>query len=365
MAKTKKTSTSECSPLQRCIEVWESAYNAKKLSENHYNFQIAKSVITGTGGTTCNVVWQSRSIAPKTSISWKNIYGLNWTAKMPAAGLPVTLSGNWQACSIGDIYDLDKNGFWIEAELADNGDAKFMNVGKVNYTHPDGGHGIHIVVGVQKDASPNSPNYKNFDPIYVDPITTPVGSCAKYQPQEFVTWWYQTNMRTSTMIEEPSTAKESINFLTAPETGKFYYSTTFNFKSGNWITSPNAPKPNLYAPASANYTEESVYDYGLLPAMLDIALSVAVPDAVQEILKTKLQAALELRFGGVLVKFLDKATMHVQLGSVKEAEAHSDDWFAVRQDKTEKFVVDCFKLVVDGNHLLDGEDWDVGFISVY
>lgn len=340
----------------RTIQVWETAYNAKELSQNHWNFQIAKSVATGSGGKAFNIVWQSKNVAPSTTISWKSVYGLNWTAEIPAEGLSVTLSGDWQACSLGDIYDLDSNGFWTTSTA--KADSNYMNVGKVNYAYPNV-DGIHIVVGIQNDAG-------SFDLIYVDPTALAVGDSAKYQPQESVEWWYQTNMRNATMIESASTAIGGVDFSKpAPDTGNYYYSTTYNYKSGNWITSQDTPESKLYAAAQLGFDAKSTYVYSILPAILKVVFGIAVGKDKQVSASAGLKSLLDVKFGGVHVKFIDDLNLKVQLGSIKRAKPHSDDSLAVVKDDTERDVSDCLQVVYDDGDLPNGESWAVDYASAY
>jgi len=219
---------------QREIQVWETQYDAQELISNNWNFQIAKSVGNAAGVDTYNIVWQSKAIAPNTYISWHTVYALNYTATVPAPGVTVTVTGDWQACAIGQSYDLDKNGFWQESTSP--GDPNFMNVGKVNYKYPDT-EGIHIVVGVKNSDG-------SFNTIFIDKTALPPSSTAKYQPQEKVKLWYQAGIQTSAIISSETTNDHEIDFSKpAPETNKFYYSATFKYDSGTWDISPNAPSP--------------------------------------------------------------------------------------------------------------------------
>ncbi|RYP58044.1 hypothetical protein DL769_009138 [Monosporascus sp. CRB-8-3] len=342
----------------RTIQVWETAYNAEKLSQNHWNFQIAKSVATSSTEKTFNVVWQSKNIAPSTTIAWNSIYALNWTATVPADGLSVTLCGKWQTCSNGEIYDLDTNGFWTTSSATPK--EQYMNVGKVNYAYP-GVDGIHIVVGILNNSG-------SFDPIYVDPTPLPKGASAKYQPQEEVKWWYQTNIRNATMIESASTAMGGIDFSqAASNTGKYYYSTTYNYKSGNWITSQNPPGANLYDPpkAGSKDTDEdgAAPIYGFLPAVLKVLFTVLVGNDRKANVLTRLKSLLELKFGNVKVKFLNDLELQVDLGSVKRAKRHSDESLAVVEGDTERDVSDCLQVLCDDGKLPDNETWKVTYDS--
>ena len=44
---------------------------------------------------------------------WKDQYGLNWTSSLPGPGISVIIGGEWQACNLGEVFDIDSNGFWV------------------------------------------------------------------------------------------------------------------------------------------------------------------------------------------------------------------------------------------------------------
>ncbi len=156
-----------------------------------------------------------------------------------------------------------------------------MTVGKNNYSYP-GQNGINILVGVRNSAG----GYDVVSVLHRGPLTasatdhvnlpsrsTPIPpSWARtwcvirlrfpqisnsdigtntsgfqsswYQPQETVKWWYQTGVRTSTMIAGADTPLQTYDISAPnPETGLFYVSTTYIYATGQWINSPNAP-PN-------------------------------------------------------------------------------------------------------------------------
>lgn len=220
----------------RTLEVWESAPNADILSHDHLNLQVARSVSSG-GSKAFNVVWQSKNIAPSTTISWTSVYALNWH---PTEGLSGTLNGVWQPCAFGEVFDLKDKGYWDSSTVQP--EAGYMKAGEVNYGYP-GVPGIHILlIGIQNDAD-------EFDVIYVDPTSLGLNESVTYQPQESVQWWYQNNTRTATMIKNVTSPMEMREYSQpAPETGKYYYSSTYNYSTGHWITSPRKPGQGLYAP---------------------------------------------------------------------------------------------------------------------
>ncbi|KAN0073371.1 hypothetical protein V8E54_008591 [Elaphomyces granulatus] len=338
---------------QRSIQVWESAFNATKLSDNKWNFQIAKSVNNGDGNKTFNVVWQSKSIAPNTLIVWQDVYALNWTAVVPAPGVSVTISGEWQLCKLGESYDLDNTGFWTKSQ-GTAPDKTFMNVGNIQYKYP-GVDGIHIVIGVQNPRG-------NFDIIYVDPTSLPPGSSAKYQPQELVKWWYQVDNQTSTMISSASTGYGGID-LSAPAktTLKYYYSTTFNYDSGTWVTSEDEPPQSLYDPPQdlANIQDTPLGLCSIWPVLLKIMFKVVLGAAVQTSASAKLGALLRVQYKDVSVTVIDDLNFQVNLGAPKAAKPNSSDAIGSVTEDIITNVSDLLQFEVDDGDLPSDESWDI------
>jgi len=350
------TTVSSPSPT-RTLTLWESQYNAARLFRDHWNFQIAKSVATGSGKLEYNVIWQSKGIAPNTDISWTTNYALNWTADVPAKGMTVRLSGSWQPCAPGQVYDLDVEGFWAKSSVSP--DPNFLNVGKVN-RNPDL-DGIHIVVGIQNGDG-------SFDAIFCDTTALSPGDSAKYQPKESVMWWYQTGMRNATMIDGADTATTSMDFTNAnPDTGLYHYWTTYNCQSGDWVTTANPPPSTLYAPPTEAVGAESnaARIYVNLPSWLQAIFQIAVGSGKQASAAASLKSLLEVKYGNVEVKFIDDLHLKVQLGTVKRAKPNSNDSFAVVLEDAETDVSDCLKVVYDDGELPDGESWVVDYASTY
>ncbi len=64
-------------------------------------------------------------------------------------------------------------------------------------------------------------------------LTSPLNQSSWYQPQETVKWWYQTGVRTATMIAGADTPVHTFDMSAPnPETGLFYISTTYLYKTG-------------------------------------------------------------------------------------------------------------------------------------
>lgn len=159
----------------RTIEVWESQFDNSQLALGHYNFQIAKSVITAPGATpTFNMVWQSQGLAPDTIISWDVNYGLNWTKVLPTLGATVVIGGKWARCDKGQILDIDANGYFEASSSPATKD--FLAIGNNGFS-PQGGGGIYIVVGLQDSSG-------KWNPIYFEPTALYTGGGGQWQPQE-------------------------------------------------------------------------------------------------------------------------------------------------------------------------------------
>ena len=84
------------------------------------------------------------------TISWTTIYGLNWTATIPAAGTKVEHGGLWQPCNLGESFNLNDSGQWVSTTTNPYADKASLNVGSNGYKHPTG---VHIMVGVQDPAT--------------------------------------------------------------------------------------------------------------------------------------------------------------------------------------------------------------------
>ncbi|KAF1997419.1 hypothetical protein P154DRAFT_441112 [Amniculicola lignicola CBS 123094] len=211
----------------RTLKVVNQGPDLTTLAKNRFSLQVAKSVIKD-GELHFNVVWKSQVLAPVMQVKWKPTYGLNWTSEVPSPGLMITLGGFWKQCDPGQVLDIDETGQWMQSTATPVKD--YLSVGSNNYSIPEV-NGIHIVVGVQ-----SAPG--NFDIIYVDETELGKGMTAQYQPQEQIQWWYQTGMRSSTMIEQASTKKETGDY-SAPDsrTGTYSKTSSYSYTTGTWKTS--------------------------------------------------------------------------------------------------------------------------------
>lgn len=127
------------------LKIQENSADLKWLTQNDYSLQVAKSVsYAGDGGTPkFNVVYQSKRLSPTMNVSWTPQYGLNWTTQMPARGAQVVYSGNWQACALGQSYNLTSDGEWVINNNDPHKDARSVNVGLNGYPGP-----VNIIVGI-------------------------------------------------------------------------------------------------------------------------------------------------------------------------------------------------------------------------
>jgi hypothetical protein len=353
--KVAPTMAAQIAYTTRNLQVYESDVNVKTLNKSKWNFQIAKCIATAQGQPSqFNVIWTSQSVTPNTLIQWKDTYGMNWCVDLPNPGASVIVGGDWQPCSIGEGYDIDPNGFWIKS-TSTSLDSHFMNVGNVGYQYP-GTVGLHIVVGIQNDDG-------SFNTIFVDPTPLARNDSAKYQPQEQIQFWYQTDLRTGTMIDGASTAIATLDFShAAPTTGNFYYSTTYNCLSGDWIISQDKPPLALYAPItdSTGTYDSALHLYALWPSVWNSLLSIALSASKQVALKAKLGALLRVRYQEVTVEILDSLDVGITLGSPKLTRPNSDRLIGAVVEDVQGEISDCFQFISDeGDILPEGETWDV------
>ncbi|KAF2835457.1 hypothetical protein M501DRAFT_454869 [Patellaria atrata CBS 101060] len=223
---------------KRKITIFESQYDAAKLKSNGYQFQIAKTVLKGSGEAETNMVWKSKAIAPVTAISWDVVYALNWTADLTYASAQVTVGGVWQQCNKDQGYELGPDGYWVASSVKPK--PGYM-LAKINYQYPETS-GIKVIIGVQNESG-------DYDPVFVDTVSMPPGSTGQYQPQESVTWWYEAGNLTATMISSNMTNPGGVNLSApAPTTNKYEWWTTFIFDDGKWLNSQQKPAPSLHGP---------------------------------------------------------------------------------------------------------------------
>ncbi|KAI1427201.1 hypothetical protein F5Y12DRAFT_205091 [Xylaria sp. FL1777] len=222
----------------RTIYLTEDSENLALLEANNMTFQLANSVIDSTGSVSWNVVWQSSLRCLVTEISWKPVYALSWCMNIPGDGFAVTARGPWQPCELGESYDITSLGFFIPSEDTTHSKPDFLNIGRNGFNSQGQGQ-IHIIVATQSQNG-------GWSPIWVDEVGLGKEMSAWYQPQEKLQWWYETGVRSSTMI---SGARSKVNTYDMsrrnPATGKFFVATTFYYDEGKW-------KDSLTRPANLN-----------------------------------------------------------------------------------------------------------------
>jgi hypothetical protein len=276
----------------RTLHWWETQYNVGKIIENNWQFQIAKSVAAGSLPATSNVIWQSQGIAPETTIAWDVDYALNWTATLPPSGARVAITGKWQPCAKGQVFDIGKDGFFTpSAEKPIDG---WMKVGKVDYKYP-GVDGIHIVVGVKNTIT------GKYDAVYIDPTELPPGSSAKYQPQENITWWLEGGSKNGQVYSSTRGSIGGQDYSNpAPKTNQYEWWTTFTFSDGLWANSQYEPDSRLLAPP---LSEPLLYEVDHYPIVGIVSFAIAIAAAHQAGVTSYLQNILLSTFTDVKVEF--------------------------------------------------------------
>ncbi|KAM3462439.1 hypothetical protein MY5147_009826 [Beauveria neobassiana] len=203
--------------------IQEGTQDLKDLAKNHYNLQVAKAVSAPGGTARFNVVYASKSLAPNMSVEWGANYGINWTTEVPNPGATVTYTGRWQACKLGESYDLTETGGWEINNNDPHKDNSSVNVGKNGYTKP-----IHVIMFVSPDSLPHS-------------------GYGQYQPRDVVQLWFGEGIITETMISTQSTAVQDFDMTRIPKQ-YFWYS----YGTGSWQHSshpfdpPKAKEPALH-----------------------------------------------------------------------------------------------------------------------
>ncbi|OJZ79686.1 hypothetical protein ASPFODRAFT_54811 [Aspergillus luchuensis CBS 106.47] len=176
----------------KTLVVQEYKNDRDRLSPNHYNLQVAKSVASSNGDPQFNVVYSSQILGPNMTISWTPKYGLNWTQNIPNQSAKVTYSGEWQDCALGDTYDLDSTGSWVKINGYKDADPEALNISKNGY-----GLDVNVIVGIYDPASSKW--------IFVNPDQLLTGARGKYKPLDNVRLWFEEGIREETMLSSQST----------------------------------------------------------------------------------------------------------------------------------------------------------------
>lgn len=128
------------------IENQENQVDRAYLIDNQYNLAVAKSIVTG-GTTVCNTIYQGSIIGPNMTVSWQEVYGVNFVLDIPTPGAKVTVKGIWQPLGLGEGYKLDNGGGWVANSGDKSNQPGFLNV--LNEYDPH----VHIVVGTQSQST--------------------------------------------------------------------------------------------------------------------------------------------------------------------------------------------------------------------
>jgi hypothetical protein len=305
------------------------------IQTSGWNFQLVKTVASAQGPVT-NLVWQSQKVAPNTYISWTPQYGLNWSTIVPDKGLEITLTGSWQACNLGQVYDIDKEGYWQTSQSPPDPD--FMKIGIIDVHYP-GTDGIHIVVGIESSSG-------EWDPVFIDPVLLPVGSTAKYQPQEKMEWWYQAGERNGTIIDDDHTATGTADF-SSPAT--YYWNTTFVFDEGQWDTTLGP-----HGGDSTSTQEDSAPD-NIWRTMWTATLRFAASPQKQLQAEAQLKNLLTVRYKNVSVTFVDSLKLMIKLGDKKNGTKD----VGVPNDDTKGEISASLEYVVKSGNLPADESWTI------
>lgn len=118
----------------RSLVIIEDEVDVDKLISNGWSLMVVKAVEKDGGAQpTMNIVWKTDKPVYQTTIEWKPIYALNWTASPPAAGKVVTYQGEWKQADIGTVWELNANGFFDTPSSSSrirSVDPDFINISK-------------------------------------------------------------------------------------------------------------------------------------------------------------------------------------------------------------------------------------------
>ncbi|KAL6704141.1 hypothetical protein ACN47E_008701 [Coniothyrium glycines] len=212
------------------VIVQETPSDLAWLKLNGYNLAVAKSVITG-GRTVTNTIYGGSLLGPTMSVSWTEIYGMNYTVDVPTPGAQVTVSGDWQKCVLGQGYKLNSTGNWDSNTGDPKNEASCVNA--LNEFSSD----ARIIVGTQ------DPKTGEWVPIFYSQSSLAMQGYGAYQPTEGVQLWYGSNQQPGTVIATQDTKVEPYNMGVAPH--YFQYDSV----TGDW-TDQNSP----YAPSNVSET---------------------------------------------------------------------------------------------------------------
>jgi len=223
----------------RTLTWYETQKDADRISHNEWNLQIAQKVATSNAAAKANVIWQSVAVAPSTSIAWNAEYALNWAADLPSSGVQIHLKGKWQPCNPGESFDIGLDGFW-KPSTPSTGDAGWLNVGNVGYQY-GGSDGLHIVVGLKNSAT------NSFQSLFIDSAVLPLGSSARFQLKETMTWWLSAGTLTGEVFSASASSTATKDFSKPNGNGAYEWWTTYKWDDGKWYSYGEAPEESMLA----------------------------------------------------------------------------------------------------------------------
>ena len=289
----------------RTLTWYENQDDSIAIKTNGWSFQIAQLVATSpTASPTYNIVWQSKGMAPSTTLSWKVQYALGWTADPPSEGITVHITGVWQPCNLGESYRVNDLGFWEPSTRS--GQEGWLSAGPIDYSYP-GVQGIHIVVGVWNLAT------AHYDPIFIDKTVLTKGSSGQYKPHEMVSWWLAGGNQTGQVFSSTQSNSTSWDFSIAsdPASETYEYSTSYLMTAPQvqWVISKGAAPGHLTAPppsaqlAALTLGGKPPVLIELDPAKWTVFFKKGMPGTVLSGAATALKNKLQLQLHDVKVTF--------------------------------------------------------------
>ncbi|KXJ87988.1 hypothetical protein Micbo1qcDRAFT_197593 [Microdochium bolleyi] len=170
------------------------------LRKNGFQLALAKQVFNGNTGTSTN--FKSHALDSQIEIAWTTKFALNWSHEIPAAGKPLTVAGNWQACAFGEAYTLASPGIWQPDR--EGGKAGVLSVR--NAFRP-----VSFVVGVQ------DPKTSRYSPIYISSRLTPPDGAEEIEPKESIELWFESEQDDGLITTTKRTRSVKYNMNNARE----------------------------------------------------------------------------------------------------------------------------------------------------
>ncbi|KZF24893.1 hypothetical protein L228DRAFT_243634 [Xylona heveae TC161] len=319
----------------RTITCIEPETEAAKILANKWYWTVAKTVATeGSPDGESNIIWRAQGFAPEMDVTWKTQYALNWTTNLQT-GAEVKLGGLWVAANKGEVWNVNNLGY-LEKE-SDAGLPGWLNIGNVDYDY--GGVGIHIVVGLVSDD-------KNFEKVFVDPVSLFKNSNARYQPLEKAQWWFEGEDKTGQVYSSTMTSIGEVDLTNpAPATGNYAWWTTYLTGDGTWY---NYQQP----PMTLKHTSATKELVGFNPVFVSLSKTVGKEfrQAATKWVKTRLGKIynnVSVEFTLVYTKQNGKE-LKVTYGSKKSAVPGTRQYIGFTLDEKDEFDQDLLNAISDG-----------------